>query len=416
MSPPRSEAENQPALRAACRGRPKHTDAPPTQGRDHPTFGGTWDLYGEAHRRGQEFQQKLIVHKDPSSTWSETDIRAQVEMSLALRENLNELVDMIEQIEWIRKQTNDLIALLGEDEGVAEVVSAAEDLNEKLIAVEENLFQMKRTPGGDTYRWKTMLYGRILSLARDLESTNWSAGTDAPPTTQQVEVHELLKTRLATYKSRLNEILERDIPAFNGKLVERNYPTTLCQVAWNFIIGTTARSLGQCNFNALFPRGGIMSTRSKLFPLSLLVFVAAGVWAVAFTSWSLQADGPAPGNDSILKEEMKADLIFLSSDTFKGRIPETTENELSAEFIRSRFERLGLKPAGPNGSYYQPYNMMRASLGEDNMLEVKQGDDACIRLRPGQDYYPHRFSASGQVRGPAGLRGIWHHRAQARLR
>jgi hypothetical protein len=142
-----------------------------------------------------------------------------------------------------------------------------------------------------------------------------------------------------------------------------------------------------------------MSTRSKWFPLSLLVFVVAGAWAVTSTFSSLQADGPAPANDTILKEEMKADLFFLASDTFKGRIPETMENELSAEFIRSRFERLGLKPAGPNGSYYQPYNMMRASLGEDNLLEVNHGNDACIRLRPGQDYYPHRFSASGQVRG-----------------
>jgi hypothetical protein len=174
---------------------------------------------------GQELEQELVVNKDPSSTWSETDIQAQVTMSLALREDLNEVVELIEQIEWLRKQTNDLIALLGDDEGEAEVVSAAENLNENLIAVEENLFQMKRTPGGDTYRWKTMLYGRILSLARDLESTNWSAGTDAPPTTQQVEVHELLKTRLASYKSRLNEILERDIPALNGRLVEGNYPT-----------------------------------------------------------------------------------------------------------------------------------------------------------------------------------------------
>ena len=179
---------------------------------------------------GREFQQELVVNKDPSSTWSETDIRAQVGMSLALRDNLNELVDMIEQIEWIRKQTYDLIALLGEDESQAEVVSAAKDLNEKLVAVEENLFQMKRTPGGDTYRWKSMLYGRILSLAGDLESTNWSAGTDAPPTTQQVEVHELLKTRLASYKSRLNEILDTDISSFNSSLTERNYPTIYVKV------------------------------------------------------------------------------------------------------------------------------------------------------------------------------------------
>jgi hypothetical protein len=103
---------------------------------------------------------------------------------------------------------------------------------------------------------------------------------------------------------------------------------------------------------------------------------------------------------------MKADLVFLASDSMKGRRIATPENELAAEFIRSRFERLGLEPAGPNHSFYQDYNLMQASLGEENSLEIQQGQDAKIRLRPGQDYYPHRFSASGQVRGPVVFAGF----------
>jgi len=91
-------------------------------------------------------------------------------------------------------------------------------------------------------------------------------------------------------------------------------------------------------------------------------------------------------------------LFFLSSDSFKGRVAATPESLLAAEYIRSRFRRLGLKAAGSEDSYFQSFNLMSATLGEENRLEMTQGEDASIRVGPRQDYYPLRFSASGQVR------------------
>jgi len=170
----------------------------------------------------QEFSQKLTVKKDPNSAGSETDIRAQVNMSLELRDNLNSVVDVIDQIEWMRKQIYDVTALLEGDESAEEVISAGKELDKKLIAVEEKLFQMKKTPGADSWRWETMLYGRITHLASELESTWGGVGSDFPPNTQMVEVHELFKKRLATYQGQLNELLNKDIPAFNNMLKEKN--------------------------------------------------------------------------------------------------------------------------------------------------------------------------------------------------
>ena len=61
---------------------------------------------------------------------------------------------------------------------------------------------------------------------------------------------------------------------------------------------------------------------------------------------------------------------------------------------------MGLKPAGPEDSYFQPFNLVSATLGEENLLEVFHGPNASIRLHAGQDYYPHRFSASAHVKAP----------------
>src|SRR5438128_12164588 len=95
---------------------------------------------------------------------------------------------------------------------------------------------------------------------------------------------------------------------------------------------------------------------------------------------SVAAQQRAPQNDSIRQEDLRADLFFLAGDSLRGRLTDTEENRAAADFIRSRFERMGLKGAGPNGSVYQPYNLMTATLGEGNAFDVS-GDGAGRHFR-----------------------------------
>src|SRR5438093_5256522 len=117
----------------------------------------------------------------------------------------------------------------------------------------------------------------------------------------------------------------------------------------------------------------------------------------------------APQNDSIRQDDLRADLFFLAGDSMRGRLTDTEENRAAADFIRSRFERMGLKPAGPNGSYFQPYNLMTATLAAapgSNVLDVRGADGATRELRAGQDFYPQRISASGVASGPVVFAGF----------
>jgi len=124
----------------------------------------------------------------------------------------------------------------------------------------------------------------------------------------------------------------------------------------------------------------------------------AAFFLIGLAIQSTSGRNRAPGNDSIRKEDLKADLFFLASDALAGRLTATRENLVASEFIRSRFERLGLKPVGPEGSFFQPYNLMTASLGQANALEVGE-ENRSQRFSVGEDFYPLRFSASGKVRG-----------------
>ena len=121
------------------------------------------------------------------------------------------------------------------------------------------------------------------------------------------------------------------------------------------------------------------------------------VIATVILTSSVRAQNVAPHNESIQADEMKADLFFLASPGMRGRLTGTAENDLAAEFVRSRFERLGLAPAGTNGSFYHVYNLMTATLGKENLLEISS-DGSTRRPRVGQDFHPLRFSASGSVR------------------
>src|SRR5204863_5284521 len=104
---------------------------------------------------------------------------------------------------------------------------------------------------------------------------------------------------------------------------------------------------------------------------------------------NVAAQQHAPQNESIRQQDLRADLFFVAGDSMRGRLTDTEENRATADFIRSRFERMGLKPAAPNNSYYQNYNLMTATLGglsgDGNALDVVASDSASRRLRPGQE-------------------------------
>ena len=115
---------------------------------------------------------------------------------------------------------------------------------------------------------------------------------------------------------------------------------------------------------------------------------------------ALTAQQRAPQNDSITQADLRADLFFLAGDSLRGRLTDTEENRATADYIRSRFERMGLKPAGPNGSFFQTVQPddRHARRGQPARCDRRRRRDAPSRV--GQEFYPQRISASGQASAP----------------
>jgi photosystem II stability/assembly factor-like uncharacterized protein len=172
---------------------------------------------------GQEFTQPLTVIKDPHSAGTEADIRAQLTLMQVIRDNLNTVGEMINQVESIRRQIQDL-ETGQQGPQAAPVTSAASVLDRKLIAFEENLHQMRVAGGQDSMRWPARLLEKLGHLASELQDA------DFPPTTQEVAVHQQYSEQIRGLRGQLDQLLSKDVAAFNGTLRERKIPPIVVKV------------------------------------------------------------------------------------------------------------------------------------------------------------------------------------------
>jgi hypothetical protein len=136
--------------------------------------------------------------------------------------------------------------------------------------------------------------------------------------------------------------------------------------------------------------------------LGLVATAAVAMLAAAAAQG--QDETSAPGGTTIRPDDLQADVRFLASDAMQGRRTGTPGNRQAAEFIASRFDRAGLTALGPNGSYFQPFDLVTTTLGDNNRLTVSgvpAGD-----LTFGTSYFPDPTSSTGTAAGDVVFAGF----------
>ena len=143
------------------------------------------------------------------------------------------------------------------------------------------------------------------------------------------------------------------------------------------------------------------AARPRRSHLLLVLFALATSSAACSSVYTPDREAPGFTVDSIRQEDMRADLLFLASVAMIGRAATSRDVAITSEFIKARFQRLGLMPGGPENSYFQPFNLVSAALGDgDNSLVIDGIDTGGLRRRSiGDDYYTLNFSASGSGSG-----------------
>jgi hypothetical protein len=164
--------------------------------------------------------QQLVVRKDPNSGGTEADIAAQTQVMRALRDELNTAAAAVHRIESARAQLEALPRLTTD----TAARQGAEAMNQKLIDVEMNLVELRMTGAGqDGVRYGSKLISKIGYLANGL------ASGDFKPTSQHLEVQQVLAEQLRTHLAALNALMTGDLAALNDQLRAKNLPIVVDQ-------------------------------------------------------------------------------------------------------------------------------------------------------------------------------------------
>lgn len=75
--------------------------------------------------------------------------------------------------------------------------------------------------------------------------------------------------------------------------------------------------------------------------------------------------------DRIRARAIAAHVKFLADDLLEGRAPATRGGDLAAKYIATEFERIGLDPAGENGSYFQAVSILESATKPGFTLTAK---------------------------------------------
>ncbi|MCB1229618.1 MAG: M28 family peptidase, partial [Verrucomicrobiae bacterium] len=100
----------------------------------------------------------------------------------------------------------------------------------------------------------------------------------------------------------------------------------------------------------------------------------------------------------ITADDLRQHVEYLASDELQGRLTGTPGEVEATAYAASVFEKLGLEPAGDDGSWFQPFTFTAGvKVGEDNALDLTVDGKPVEGLEVDKDWRPISFSQTGKI-------------------
>ena len=165
----------------------------------------------------------FVILKDPRSSSTIEDHKSQFDFLISVRDKLSETHKAIKQIRNIRKQIKDVGVRIKDQKNIEEAKKTSDDINKKLTAIEETLYQTKNKSPQDPLNYPIRLSDKLASLSGS------AASGDYKPTDQAVELKKELFSKIDTELLKLKEVIDNEIPKFNKLVYEANVPAVVIQ-------------------------------------------------------------------------------------------------------------------------------------------------------------------------------------------
>jgi hypothetical protein len=102
------------------------------------------------------------------------------------------------------------------------------------------------------------------------------------------------------------------------------------------------------------------------------------------------------GSARATEQDLRSHVNYLCSDALGGRLTGSAGEKLATQYIATQFQKLGLVPAGDNGTYFQEFDFTAGiALGKNNFLVITNKKGVKRNLLLNKNWRPLSFSASG---------------------
>jgi len=167
---------------------------------------------------GQSYTQPLEILRTPDSHGSDADLQSSVRLQLKVRDDINTVSDMTNQIEWMRKQLEDQQKTAA---GKADLFKNLDSINQKLKDVEYKLITRADALSDDKYfQTAYNLYQNFIWLNGEIGTGagDVAGSADYGPTETAIGLVLDLERQLQAVQAEYKNVMEKDVPAFNRQI------------------------------------------------------------------------------------------------------------------------------------------------------------------------------------------------------
>jgi len=159
----------------------------------------------------------LELKLDPRVSVSQADLQKQFDLLLQVRNQLSRVYDTVNQMEDVRQQVNGLKRRLPESVSTAKVSGAADDLDKKLLAIRDDLIQVKVKSNEDSLSYPQKVDAKLAFLAMGVGGENDSVPTDAA-----YRQFDRLKKQVDEMLTRWQDVQKTDLVEFQKVVSAQN--------------------------------------------------------------------------------------------------------------------------------------------------------------------------------------------------
>jgi photosystem II stability/assembly factor-like uncharacterized protein len=170
---------------------------------------------------GKSQTAPLHLAIDPRTKGAEAALQKQFALAVQVNDRISQLHQAVNEIRDLRSQVKDLHTRFGDDQRLKPAFDAADGLEHKMSAVEQQLIQVNMKGSEANLAFPSMLNERFDAFSHVID------GGDTAPTKSQLNIFQILNGQLDEQLKKWQQIKSEDVARVSGMIKQANLPALI---------------------------------------------------------------------------------------------------------------------------------------------------------------------------------------------